>query len=639
MNTTESFATITSTKLTVLNATAQTFVPPISSMLKATAPSFVPPAIVTPASTMPSTLEGFMANGEDVMAYESSPPVHRSNVWHGRYELAKWDQGQVCTSQPEQAQPEPPEAGARHCETSAYKPRKGIRNKAIKKTDQGLEIVDPIPSSHEGLLDSVSGVQMHWEQQSKQKTQDKVMEKMDSGVKVADNCVMHPQDPSQNCDVGSSASSIKAPNLEPPAASFAMANVLKSLGTSERMSADVSSPCIAGPPGLGRRRAYRSPAKRNRDNARLNVHNRHQEQPANEAEKDSSEDGFAHGDGAIEQSMNGTGEVSGSDQAPDEPSPLSISDMLKWRSLVSAEGLPQNIVICSTRYVKSGDLAFKSWQDEAALEQQKWGKKQGAKENQSKNHQLVLKESENSWSAQRKQVAKNMNSEAKSDEEIVRAMKSILNKLTIKKYDTLYQQLLHCGMSTGEHVKILIDEVLEKAETQHPFIQMYCQLCVDLNKWFAERNSTDSANTREHSFRSILLNQCQNKFEENLLPQDLSAVQEHEAEEAMTKHKHAVLGNIKFIGALLEFEMLKGTLVIGIAEKLCSDVSTLESLAVFLTAVGPTFDQPSFKHYLHLQTIFVQVEEKSKDISIAARIRFLLKNVLDLRKSRWSSAK
>merc|ERR1711977_234680 len=98
-----------------------------------------------------------------------------------------------------------------------------------------------------------------------------------------------------------------------------------------------------------------------------------------------------------------------------------------------------------------------------------------------------------------------------------------------------------------------------------------------------------------------------------------------------------MLGNIKFIGALLEKRMLNDSVLTHVAEELLNAPHTLESLACFLTAVGPTFDQPNFRHYEHLQAFFVQVEEKSKDMSIAARIRFLLKNLLDLRKARWRS--
>merc|ERR1712216_715420 len=145
--------------------------------------------------------------------------------------------------------------------------------------------------------------------------------------------------------------------------------------------------------------------------------------------------------------------------------------------------------------------------------------------------------------------------------------------------------------------------------------------------------------TREHSFRRILLDQCQIKFEDNLLPPDLGAVREDEVEEAMIKHKHAMLGNIKFIGALLEKRMLADSVLIHVANDLFNADAphTLESLACFLTAIGPTFDQPNFRHYQKLQAIFDQVEETSNDTNITPRIRFLLEDLLDLRKARWRS--
>merc|ERR1711937_439428 len=139
---------------------------------------------------------------------------------------------------------------------------------------------------------------------------------------------------------------------------------------------------------------------------------------------------------------------------------------------------------------------------------------------------------------------------------------------------------------------------------------MYCQLCVDLHKWFVQDGSAESTDNRHHNFRRILLNQCQNKFEENLSPPDLSTVNEDESQEAMSKHKLAMLGNIRFIGALLEKGMLSDVCLGHVAQELCEANAphALESLACFLTAVGPTFDQRNFRHHARLQAIFVQVE-------------------------------
>jgi hypothetical protein len=538
------------------------------------------------------------------------------------------------------------DAAGANLERSAQKPRKGIRNKAIRKTNDGFEIVDAIPMSPQAAAILLEG-----EQRS---THDLAIEKADeeSRIQLVDEEVLlHHERPHEVRSAG--ASSTEALNSEPVSDLM-----LECSGTSDWMSADVSSSCAAGPPGLGRRRSYRSPAKRNRDIARLHGRDFGQaptaisgieEQECKEYLQDSSRNVCADEDELIEQSSMDTS--TGQADASDELSPLSISAMLKWRAVVLGEGLSENVVVCSAMRIASKDPVPKSWREEAALSQQtkkqQKGRGKGTKENQSTNCwstqlQQGLIESENSWSAKQKQLAKNSDSEEKSDEEIVRLMKSILNKITMKKYDTLYQQLLDCGMSTVEHVKILIDEVLEKAETQHHFIQMYCQLCMDLHKWFVECDSTESVDKREaraKCFRHILLTRCQTKFQDNLLPLDLNAVKEEDEGEAVIKHKHAVLGNIKFIAGLLENRMLNDVYVIRIAWELCDDSAMrLESLAAFLTAVGASFDQPDFVHHEHLQEIFMLVEEKSQDKSVAARIRFLFRDLLDLRKVGWSSS-
>eukprot|EP00746_Dinoflagellata_sp_MGD_P161440 gnl/MRDRNA2_/MRDRNA2_88577_c0_seq1.p1 gnl/MRDRNA2_/MRDRNA2_88577_c0~~gnl/MRDRNA2_/MRDRNA2_88577_c0_seq1.p1 ORF type:complete len:662 (+),score=134.39 gnl/MRDRNA2_/MRDRNA2_88577_c0_seq1:132-2117(+) len=323
------------------------------------------------------------------------------------------------------------------------------------------------------------------------------------------------------------------------------------------------------------------------------------------------------------------------------PCCFNINDLLKWRCVVTDDEISQKLTCCALSRERN-DRVPKSWREEAVIAQQKnTEKKKISKENQSKSSaskQAVLKETEHSWSAQQKLRAKDTNGNGRSDEQIIRDMKAILNKLTMAKYDILRQKIVSCGMSTVEHVVILIDEILEKAQTQHHFIHMYCQLCVDLHKWFKEQKIAESAADMQHlSFRHILLNQCQNKFEDNLSPLDLGAVKEDDAEEALVKHKLAMLGNIKFIAALLEAQMLNDVVLIHIAHELCHAAAphTLESLACFLTSVGPTFAQPNYRHYEHLRVIFVQVEEKSKDKSIAPRIRFLLRDLLDLQKAGW----
>merc|ERR1712098_641552 len=118
---------------------------------------------------------------------------------------------------------------------------------------------------------------------------------------------------------------------------------------------------------------------------------------------------------------------------------------------------------------------------------------------------------------------------------------------------------------------------------------------------------------------------------ENIKVEDLA--------EAEDKHKLTMLGNVKFIGALLERSMIKTTVFIGIAEDLLAEPCAphlLESLACLLTSVAAKFDTPDWQHHERLKAVFVRVEEKRKEKAVPARIRFLLQDLLDLRASGWA---
>lgn len=253
-----------------------------------------------------------------------------------------------------------------------------------------------------------------------------------------------------------------------------------------------------------------------------------------------------------------------------------------------------------------------------------------------------LEISPSSWVAQQQQfreATKGKNGEMKSDSEVVREMKLILNKLTIEKFDTLYLQLTNCGICKEEHVEILMCEVFEKATTQHHFIGMYAELCAQLHKWFVE-NQVGSGNDGK-VFKRILLNQCQLSFEQNLRPVDLQMLDPEKREEAEHRHKTRMLGNLRFVGALLEKGMLASKILLAVVEKLLEGWTpvTLECLSVFLVAVGPAFDRPDWMYHAQLKEVFNQVRLVGLAKEVPSRVRYLLQDVLDLRKSGWKNQK
>jgi hypothetical protein len=251
---------------------------------------------------------------------------------------------------------------------------------------------------------------------------------------------------------------------------------------------------------------------------------------------------------------------------------------------------------------------------------------------------MKLVASANSWSAQQIKLARA--GPTQSDEEIVRGMKSILNKLTLEKFDALYVKLINCGIRSDAHIKLLVHEVFEKACLQHQFVDMYADLCMKLDQWLSNANTATNSN----EFRRILLNQCQESFEASIAPATDAdnSLDEEQRLEAATRHKQRVLGNIRFIAALLVRGMLAGRVLLSVAQTLLKDPSSsdaLESLAVFLTNVGAQFDDKEWPHHALLCTIFKQVEGLTKNKEVAPRIRFLLKDVLDLRATKWNDNK
>jgi len=240
-----------------------------------------------------------------------------------------------------------------------------------------------------------------------------------------------------------------------------------------------------------------------------------------------------------------------------------------------------------------------------------------------------------SWVSQQKTRANEGN-----DEKIVRAARSILNKLTIEKFDSLYEQLATTGIRTMGHITSLMQEVFEKATVQHHFIPMYVDLCIRLESDPRILPSPAEAQGRSDAFRRLLLDRCQEAFE-NLLEAGVGA-SDSDDEEAKLVRKQRALGNVKFVGQLVARGMLSCRLLVQCSEDLirarsaCAEA--LESLAAFLTVAAPNFDLwREYPFRTQLNNIFWQVSQLTQDKSIAPRERFLLRDLMELRDSGWPS--
>ncbi|CAE7449087.1 tif471 [Symbiodinium natans] len=256
---------------------------------------------------------------------------------------------------------------------------------------------------------------------------------------------------------------------------------------------------------------------------------------------------------------------------------------------------------------------------------------------------MKLEVSDNSWAAQiarRKALSKES-----SDDSFVKNMRSVLNKLTVEKFDTLSDQIIDLVSQSdrpNHGIPLLMQLVFEKATTQHHFINMYVGLCVKLHKWLTDSDHIDGAESQSN-FKRVLLNQCQSSFEQYLEPPEgFDGLTGDELYEAQVKYKTKMLGNIRLVGELIRHGMLAPKIAIAVASELARDdpavrSERLETLATFLETVGVALDDPSWKHHHELEMVFEEVVRACSDDTVPRRVRCLLQDVLDLRNGGWKS--
>jgi len=221
------------------------------------------------------------------------------------------------------------------------------------------------------------------------------------------------------------------------------------------------------------------------------------------------------------------------------------------------------------------------------------------------------------------------------DEQILRAARSILNKLTLEKFESLFEQLATCGLKHPHHISMLMREIFEKATTQHHFIPMYAELCLQLEKDPRIASVVDETD-QMYNFRRLLLNQCQHVFEQVLEARGSEAEKD---EEITFCRKQRALGNMKLIGQLLVKGMLSSDLFVECCEALLRNHSrcpeALEALVALMMVAGPKFDNRAWQYYAKLGRILSDMSALIKDKSVAARLRFLMRDVLDARDAGW----
>jgi len=225
-----------------------------------------------------------------------------------------------------------------------------------------------------------------------------------------------------------------------------------------------------------------------------------------------------------------------------------------------------------------------------------------------------------------------------------RQIRAILNKLTPTNFEKLFEQGKAVNIDNAATLTGVVSQIFDRALMEPTYCEMYADLCSHLAEELPDFNE-DNENL---TFKRILLNKCQEEFERGEREQEEEANKAdeegqikqsaEEREEKRVKARRRRLGNIRVIGELYKQKMLTERIMHACLQKLLGqyqdpDEEDLEALCILMSTIGEMIDHQKAKE--HIDAYFDRMKALSNNMYLSSRVRFMLKDAIDLRMNKW----
>ena len=225
---------------------------------------------------------------------------------------------------------------------------------------------------------------------------------------------------------------------------------------------------------------------------------------------------------------------------------------------------------------------------------------------------------ENAW------VANNTTDE---NEILIKKVKGVMNKLSKDNFDRLSEELYEIEINNKELVQEVINIIFKKAISEPCFGEIYASLCKKLS---------DKVYCNDINFKREILLHCQKEFEKEKI--------QVTDEEKKIINKINMLGNMKFLGELYKKDIITVAIIFECMRKLVSNiqnniykVDNIECICKLIVTTGKYIYKQNYSVTLDKYLKFL--EEVSNDKSNDFRSRFMIKDLLDLKKNNWVKRK
>jgi translation initiation factor 4G len=269
-----------------------------------------------------------------------------------------------------------------------------------------------------------------------------------------------------------------------------------------------------------------------------------------------------------------------------------------------------------------------------------------------------LKVTENAWVQARPDKK---NEDTRSPTYVARKVKSLLNKLTEEKFDSIAKQILEFANysvdeTNGQSLKLVIKLIFDKATDEAHWSAMYAKLC---RKMLDEVDPRVTENLEGKDvaggalFRKYLVGRCQQDFETGWKEREdavAKAAQKKEDDKqtladhaatagensepavlsdeyyALQKAKRRGLGLVQLIGELFKREMVSKNVMKQCFLKLLGNVDDtdeedIESACKLLTTIGAVYDRESTENVSGIMVRLAHIKDKE---TTSSRVKFMI---------------
>jgi MIF4G domain len=228
-------------------------------------------------------------------------------------------------------------------------------------------------------------------------------------------------------------------------------------------------------------------------------------------------------------------------------------------------------------------------------------------------------------------------------------------------FEKLSTKIIESNITSEDILVGLIAMISDKAVDEPHFASIYAMLCQKLftqlpsvHAWVCPSNEV-----QDNIFRKLLLKRCQEEFEKGSKWKaaddeaqiarkelrkridELSAEEKNQiAEEDYQrgKLKRRVLGNMVFIGELYRNTLISESVIHRCLKSLLSEIENpeeedIESLCKLLVSAGKNLDHHRAEALMN--QYFERIDAIITGANLSSRIKFLLMDVVDLRKNKW----